>query len=114
MLIDTHCHLDAAEFDADRDAVHAAALAAGVERIVVPAVAVDGFPMTKTVVERYPGCIAASGFIRSTSPRRERLIWRCCANGWRRKSRWQSARSASMATSPTATRRARNFFSSNN
>ena len=61
MLIDTHCHLDAAEFDADRDAVHAAALAAGVERIVVPAVAVDGFPMTKTVVERYPGCIAAYG-----------------------------------------------------
>jgi TatD DNase family protein len=61
MLIDTHCHLDAAEFDADRDAVHAAALAAGVERIVVPAVAVDGFRKAKTVVERYPGCVAAYG-----------------------------------------------------
>ena len=61
MLIDTHCHLDAAEFDADRDAVHAAALAAGVERIVVPAVAVDGFQKAKTVVERYPGCVAAYG-----------------------------------------------------
>ena len=61
MLIDTHCHLDAAEFDADRDAVHAAALAAGVERIVVPAVAVDGFFKAKTVVERYPGCVAAYG-----------------------------------------------------
>jgi TatD DNase family protein len=61
MLIDTHCHLDAAEFDADRDAVHAAALAAGVGRIVVPAVAVDGFARTKNVVERYPGCVAAYG-----------------------------------------------------
>ena len=61
MLIDTHCHLDAAEFDADRDAVHAAALVVGVERIVVPAVAVDGFAKTKATVERYPGCRAAYG-----------------------------------------------------
>lgn len=61
MLIDTHCHLDAAEFDADRDAVQAAALAAGVERIVVPAVAVESFPKLKSTVERYPGCVAAYG-----------------------------------------------------
>ena len=61
MLIDTHCHLDAAEFDSDRDAVHAAALAAGVARIVVPAVAVDSFRKVKTSVERYPGCVAAYG-----------------------------------------------------
>lgn len=61
MLIDTHCHLDAAEFDADRDAVHGAALAAGVERIVVPAVAVDGFAQTRFTVGRYPGCVAAYG-----------------------------------------------------
>lgn len=38
MWIDTHCHLDAAEFDADRDAVRAAAQAAGVGHIVIPAV----------------------------------------------------------------------------
>lgn len=36
--IDTHCHLDAAEFDADRDAVRAAARAADVGHIVIPAV----------------------------------------------------------------------------
>ncbi len=61
MMIDTHCHLDAAEFDADRDEVHGAALAAGVERMVVPAVAVDRFSKTKMVVARYPGCVAAYG-----------------------------------------------------
>lgn len=37
--IDTHCHLDAAEFDADRAAVHAQARAAGVAHCVIPAVA---------------------------------------------------------------------------
>lgn len=39
LWIDTHCHLDAAEFDADRNAVRAAAHAAGVGHIVIPAVA---------------------------------------------------------------------------
>ncbi|NJD26023.1 MAG: TatD family deoxyribonuclease [Betaproteobacteria bacterium] len=61
MLIDTHCHLDAAEFTGDRDAVHAAALAGGVGGFVVPAVAVDGFAGTKSTVERYAGCCAAYG-----------------------------------------------------
>jgi len=61
MLIDTHCHLDAAEFAADRDQVHAAALAAGVKRIVVPGVAVAGFAGLKACVARYPGCVAAYG-----------------------------------------------------
>jgi len=38
MWIDTHCHLDAAEFDADRDAVRAHARAQGVSLCVIPAV----------------------------------------------------------------------------
>jgi TatD DNase family protein len=38
MWIDTHCHLDAAEFDADRDAVRQAARQAGVTRCVIPTV----------------------------------------------------------------------------
>ena len=38
MLFDTHCHIDVAEFDADRDRVLADARAAGVTDLLVPAV----------------------------------------------------------------------------
>ena len=43
MLFDTHCHLDAAEFDHDRAQVIARAQAAGVRAIVIPAVEVANF-----------------------------------------------------------------------
>lgn len=43
MLIDTHIHLDAAEFDRDREALIAAARSAGVGAFVVPAVEVANF-----------------------------------------------------------------------
>ncbi len=43
MWIDSHCHLDAPEFDADRDAVVAAARAAGVRQMVLPAVEAGHF-----------------------------------------------------------------------
>ena len=61
MLIDTHCHLDAAEFDADRAVVHARAEDVGVGRLVIPAVAVDGFAKTRSVVAAFSGCVAAYG-----------------------------------------------------
>ncbi|MDQ5946634.1 MAG: TatD DNase family protein [Pseudomonadota bacterium] len=61
MWIDTHCHLDAAEFSVDRDAVASAALAAGVTKIVVPAVEVANFPAVKECGQRYPGCLPAYG-----------------------------------------------------
>lgn len=41
--IDTHCHLDAPEFGADRGAVRAAASSAGVAHCVLPAVEVANF-----------------------------------------------------------------------
>ncbi|EGV16836.1 TatD family hydrolase [Thiocapsa marina] len=42
-MIDTHCHLDVAEFDADRDAVLVRARSAGVAAIVVPAIHAAGW-----------------------------------------------------------------------
>ncbi len=61
MLIDTHCHLDAAEFDPDRANVAAAAALGGVGRIVVPAVERANFGAVASVCRDYPGCAAAYG-----------------------------------------------------
>jgi TatD DNase family protein len=61
MFIDTHCHLDAAEFDPDRDAVAARARAAGVETQVIPAIARFNFDAVLDCCQRYPGCLPALG-----------------------------------------------------
>ena len=47
--IDTHCHLDAPEFDADRPAVLARARAAGVRQLVLPAVMVAHFESVRAL-----------------------------------------------------------------
>jgi TatD DNase family protein len=49
MWIDTHCHLDAAEFDGDRDAVIERAQAAGVRMQVLPAVEVANFAAVRAL-----------------------------------------------------------------
>ncbi len=62
MLIDTHCHLDAAEFDADRDDVYSSAkVGAGVTAIVVPAVERANFGAVASVCRDYAGCAPAYG-----------------------------------------------------
>jgi TatD DNase family protein len=53
MWIDTHCHLDADEFDADRDAVVERARAAGVSMVVMPPGHVDHFEKTMRVAHQY-------------------------------------------------------------
>src|SRR5215208_589636 len=50
--IDTHCHLDAAEFSPDVGAVRARAAEAGVVHCVVPAVAVDNFTVVRELAHR--------------------------------------------------------------
>jgi TatD DNase family protein len=60
-LIDTHCHLDAAEFDGDRAAIAAAAVAAGVTTIVVPAIERANFGTVASICREYAGCVSAFG-----------------------------------------------------
>jgi TatD DNase family protein len=71
VLVDTHCHLDAAEFDADRDAVYAAATkvstcetapgGAVVTTIVVPAIERANFGTVASICREYPGCVPGYG-----------------------------------------------------
>jgi TatD DNase family protein len=51
--IDSHCHLDAPEFGADRDAVVQRSRAAGVTMLVLPAVAVAGFDALIALARRH-------------------------------------------------------------
>lgn len=61
MLIDTHCHLDAADFAADRDALVLAARSAGVGAIVVPSVDAGNWEAVRICCQRYPGLFPAYG-----------------------------------------------------
>lgn len=61
MLVDSHCHLDAPEFDLDRDAVVARARAAGVRAQVVPATHAQGWPKLRQVCLDAPGLHPAYG-----------------------------------------------------
>jgi TatD DNase family protein len=60
-LIDTHCHLDAAEFGNTQDKLVHAALAAGVERIVLPSVDRNNFPIVQRLSALYSCCLPAYG-----------------------------------------------------
>ena len=61
MLIDTHCHLDAAEFDDDREAVAARARDDGVRWMVVPAIGASNFETVARLAASQPGCAYALG-----------------------------------------------------
>jgi len=72
MLIDTHCHLDAPEFDADRDEVVSQAKETGVEMIVIPAVEPNNFHKVIALSNQYSNCTYALGmhpmYIDNASP----------------------------------------------
>lgn len=61
MWVDTHCHLDAPEFDLDRDAVVQLAIKAGMQCCVVPAVSAASFPLVKNCCARFSLCMPAYG-----------------------------------------------------
>jgi TatD DNase family protein len=60
-LIDSHCHLDAAEFDSDREQVIQRSLTAGVAQQIVPAVAFSNWPRLKQVCLQTSGLFPAYG-----------------------------------------------------
>ena len=61
MWIDTHCHLEAREFGDESDAIAARAKTAGVDWIVLPAVAPENFDTVRTLAHRQTNCIYALG-----------------------------------------------------
>ena len=61
MWIDSHLHLDAPEFDADRDRVIDRAAAAGVALMVSAGTSVDGSRRALKLAERYASIVAAVG-----------------------------------------------------
>ncbi len=60
-LVDSHCHIDAAEFDPDRRDVIERARAIGVMRQIVPAVDAAGWPKLRDVCAADPGLFPAYG-----------------------------------------------------
>ena len=60
-LVDSHCHLDAAEFDHDRAAVVERARDAGVRVQVLPATHADEWPALREAAAAAPGLHAAYG-----------------------------------------------------
>ena len=72
MWIDSHCHLDAPEFDADRDRVIAEARSAGVQAQILPAIRAANWPQLKALCDAHPGLFPAYGlhpmFLAVTAP----------------------------------------------
>ena len=60
-LVDTHCHLDVPEFDADRDDVVRRARAAGVTRQIVPAIEAATWPGLRDACAQDDGLFPAYG-----------------------------------------------------
>jgi TatD DNase family protein len=71
MWIDTHCHLDAAEFDGQQEALSQAAAQEGVSLIVIPAIAAFNFGRVAELTRQYPNCVYALGIHPLLTPQAE-------------------------------------------
>ncbi len=60
-LVDSHCHLDFPDFDADRDAIIARARAAGVTRMVTICTRLRMEPQVRAIAEAHAGVFYAAG-----------------------------------------------------
>ena len=60
-IVDTHCHLDLRQFDADREAVIERAAEAGVTRLINPAIDLDSCRRILALADKYDGVYAAVG-----------------------------------------------------
>lgn len=60
-LTDTHCHLDLARFDMDRDEVISRAWQAGLRRILIPAIDLASSHRIVKLIAQYEGLFAAIG-----------------------------------------------------
>ncbi|UIJ96507.1 TatD family hydrolase [Sinorhizobium meliloti] len=61
MLIDTHCHLDFPDFEAERDAIIERAREAGVGQMVTISTRVKRFDTILAIAERYPNVFCSVG-----------------------------------------------------
>lgn len=61
MIFDTHCHLDFADFDQDREAVLKRARAKGVVRFMIPGVAQQNWQAVRELAHQQPDCHYALG-----------------------------------------------------
>lgn len=61
MLIDTHCHLDFPDFDAERDELVARADAQGVKQIITISTLVHRFARIRAMAETYPNVFCSVG-----------------------------------------------------
>ena len=60
-LVDSHCHLDSADFEAERPAVITRALAAGVTRMVTICTRLRQEPQVRAIAESHPAVFYAAG-----------------------------------------------------
>ena len=61
MLVDTHCHLDFADFDAERDELVARAHTSGVMQMVTISTRVRKLDRLLALTERYPSVFCSVG-----------------------------------------------------